>query len=677
MQAKLVWLCALVAAYAAYCLYWGVTAARMGGSASDFLLADRRLPPWVFVVMATAMSFSGWFFLGQPALVFRDGLPFNETALAAVAMPLVGVLFLKRQWLLARRFGHNSAADLLGHYFGGETIRLLVVLVGLCFAIPFVGMQLRATGYLIAFLSDGAIDGTLAMWVLSFVLFLYVCIGGMRGAAYVGTYQGLLLATGLVAIGVVALEQLGGLQPLMDALGRLGAGHVGPWGVSAKGYSAYLSIPGVIQFTDGLGHGQAVGGVWTTSMILSYVLALMGLQASPAYTIWGMGCSSVKGFAAQQVWASAAVMGLILVFFPAVAGLGAHFLGASPSGLTPGAGLPHFLPALRSGNAMHVALLYMAAVAREEPWFAALLAVCALAAIQVVTAAFASATGTLFARDICQRYFDPHAEDRRVTLYGRVGIGLSILGALLLATYAPGAQSAMGVLALSFGLQLVPALAAVCWLPWITRPGVLLGLFFGMAAVILTEPIGTALTRFVGFALPWGRWPWTIHSAGWGIFVNVLVCLVVSWISHREGERAHRQQFHDFLREFAAPGKRRLRALAWSMTLAWLFFAVGPGALIGNSAFGAPDAGARGWSLGLPSLWMWQLLWWALGVLVVWFLAYKMELSTISGRSVEFAPLGDADAQRAAGPAAGEWKRWFWGVAIAVAVVVGAHWVFG
>lgn len=672
MHAKLVWLFAFLAAYCVYCLYWGVTAARTGGSASDFLLADRRLAPWVFVVMATAMSFSGWFFVGQPALVFRDGLPFGETALAAVAIPLIGVLFLKRQWLLGRRFGCNSATELLGHYFGGETIRLLVLVIGLCFAIPFVGMQLDATGYLIQYLSDGAIDGTLAMWCLTFVLFLYVCIGGMRGAAYAGIYQGLLLAAGIVAIGLVALEHLGGMGPLIAAIGRLGRSGSGPWSESAEGYSAYLSIPGVIQFTPGLGRANPIGGIWTTSMILSYVFALMGVQASPAFTIWGMGCASVKGFAAQQVWASAALMGLILVFFPVVAGLGAHFLGASGAGPV----LAGTLSQLHAGAAMRLDLLYIAAVARSEPWFGALLAVCALAAVQAMTAAFTSAAATMFARDICQRYFDPDADDRRVTLYARVGVGLSVLSALLLATYAPGAQGALGVLALSFGAQLVPALAAVCWLPWITRSGVLLGLFFGMAAVVLTEPLGGALTHFMGFDLPWGRWPWTIHSAGWGIVVNVVVCLVVSWISHRDDERAHRQQFHDFLRRFGTPGRRRLRALAWAMTLGWLFFAVGPGALIGNAVFGAPNAGPAAWSLGLPSLWAWQLVWWALGVLVIWFLAYRMELSTITSSSVEFAPLDSSGGRTHAADGA-EWRRWFWAVTIAAAVVVGAHWIFG
>jgi solute:Na+ symporter, SSS family len=37
---------------------------------------------------------------------------------------------------------------------------------------------------------------------------------------------------------------------------------------------------------------------------------------------------------------------------------------------------------------------------------------------------------------------------------------------------------------------------------------------------------------------------------------------------------------------------------------------------------------------GMPSIWAWQLLWWALGVFMMWFLAYKMEMSTIPSKEI-------------------------------------------
>ncbi|MES9868321.1 MAG: sodium:solute symporter family protein, partial [Sedimenticola sp.] len=68
--------------------------------------------------------------------------------------------------------------------------------------------------------------------------------------------------------------------------------------------------------------------------------------------------------------------------------------------------------------------------------------------------------------------------------------------------------------------------------------------------------------------------------------------------------------------------------IAWIMTITWFFFGIGPGAVIGNWIFGDPtDAGT--WLFGIPSIWAWQLIWWLLGIFMMWFLAYKMELSTV------------------------------------------------
>ena len=46
----------------------------------------------------------------------------------------------------------------------------------------------------------------------------------------------------------------------------------------------------------------------------------------------------------------------------------------------------------------------------------------------------------------------------------------------------------------------------------------------------------------------------------------------------------------------------------------------------GGNVFGNPHA--KTWIMGVPSLWAWQMMWWALGVLVLWFLAYRLQMST-------------------------------------------------
>jgi SSS family solute:Na+ symporter len=673
-----VWLLAFVGAYWAYCVYWGAASARLVDTANDYFLADRGISPWIFMLAATATSFSGWIFLGHPAFIYQDGFQFAQLSLCAVTIPLTGVMFLKRQWLLGKRFGYVTPGDMFADYFGSEGMRRLVVLIALVFSIPFLAMQLTASGYLIQILSEGGVDRHVAMWVLTAVLFLYVCIGGLRAVAYVGTFQGLLLAAGFAAIGLVAYGKLGGLAGFNDALAKLGATAVGPFGTTAEGYNGYLEIPGVIPFTRGLGVEAPVGGPWTASMILSYSFALMGIQAAPAFTIWAFASRSARGFAAQQVWASAAVIGLILIFFSALIGMGAHFLGATPAMTDAGLAVSNWLPAQAGQDPANLVAYYIQAIGKSDPWFTGLLAVCALAAIQAMVAFYASTAGTILSRDVYKRYLNPEAGDRELKLYGRVSVGLVLLVALLTASYLPATESELGALALSFGFQLWPALAAVCWFPWLTRQGVVLGLVFGLVAVIFTEPFGESITSFLGFHLPWGRWPWTIHSAAWGMFFNLLACLIVSAMTQGGPDRAHRGKFHDYLADKAglSPERRLLRPAAWAIALAWIFFAVGPGAVWGSDFFGKPNGGAATWVLSLPSIWAWQILWWALGVLVIWFLAYKMGMSTAPIGSVEYhASYNPPPLSRTS--LASDWRNWFWGLVIGLAVLTLAHWIFG
>ena len=152
----------------------------MAHTAEDFFLGGRQIPSWIFVLSATAISFSGWTALGQPAFIFRDGFQYAALSLCAISIPLTGVLFLKRQWILGKRFGYVTQAEMFSEYYSSTAMRWMVLFVALTFAIPFLGMQLAASGYLVQVLSDSKVHWSVAMWVMTAVLFLYVCFGGLQ-----------------------------------------------------------------------------------------------------------------------------------------------------------------------------------------------------------------------------------------------------------------------------------------------------------------------------------------------------------------------------------------------------------------------------------------------------------------------------------------------------------------
>jgi len=612
----------------------------MAKSASDYFVAGRRLSLWVFVLAATATSFSGWTFMGHPGLIYRDGFQYAYASFYAITIPFTGVMFLKRQWMLGKRFGYVTPGEMLADYFQGDAIRILVVCVALLFSIPYLGLQLGASGFLFQVLTDDLVPKTFGMWVLSFVVFIYVASGGLRAVAYVDTLQCVLLMAGIVAIGFIAYSHMGGWEAFNQAMAKLGATDIGKWG-STKGlgggdYNAYLAIPGVIQFTAGLGKETPVGGLWTGVMVLTYMFALMGIHSAPAFTMWSFGNKDPRPFAPQQVWASSFGIGLILFFFTAAQGMGAHFLGASPEVTKAGMALAAVLPDLSANKQGGLVPHYINLVGDAAPWFVGLLAVCALAAMQSTGAAYMSTAGGMLTRDLYKRFINPTADHDTQKLFGRIGVAFIVGSALMVATFSADALVLLGGLAVAFGFQMWPSLASVCWFPWMTRQGVTLGLAAGCLGVIFTEKFGGNIAGLFGIELAWGRWPLTMHSAFWGMLFNLGVCLPVSAMTQNDQDTAHRMKYHNFLREHASlpASKQGLKPIAWIIVLAWMFFGIGPGAVIGNDIFGAPNAGYAAWTFGMPSIWAWQILWWALGVGMMWFLAYKMEMSTMPEKEV-------------------------------------------
>ena len=657
MEAKLVWLFVFVILYWAYCIFWGIKSAMTAKTASDYFIAGRRLSLWVFILAATATSFSGWTFMGHPGLVYRDGFQYAYASFYTITIPFTGVMFLKRQWMLGKRFGYVTPGEMLSDYFQGDAIRILVVMVALLFSIPYLGVQLGASGFLFNVLTDGLLTREVGMWILSLVVLIYVASGGLRAVAYVDTVQCILLGLGIIITGMIALNAAGGWDALNQGFAEFAKTGIGKWGTTegygGGDYNAYFAVPGVIQFTAGLGKETPVGGLWTGIMVLTYMFALMGIQSAPAFSMWSFGNQDPKPFAPQQVWASSFCIGLILFFFTAFQGMGAHMLGANQGVTDAGLALAAVIPDLTDNKQAGLVPHYFILISDSMPWLVGLLAVCALAAMQSTGAAYMSTAGAMLTRDLYKRYLNPTASHATQKLFGRIGVAFIVLSALLVATFSSDALVLLGGLAVAFGFQMWPSLAAICWFPWITRQGATLGLAAGLIGVIFTEKFGASIAGLVGIDLPWGRWPWTIHSAGWGMILNLAVCLPVSAMTQNSTEREHRMTYHNFLNEHASlsPDKRKLIPMAWIITLLWMFFGIGPGAVIGNYIFGAPDAGVEGWTFGIPSIWAWQILFWLLGVGMMWFLAYKMEMSTMPDREIEalVEDIGDLAPEKQSG----------------------------
>ena len=623
MDAKISWLIGFVGVYWIYCLFWGIKGAQKSKTSTDYFLAGRSINIWVFILAATATSFSGWTFVGHPGKIFNDGLPYAFASFYALTIPFTGVLFLRRQWVLGKAYKYITPGEMYSDYYGGDAIRLLTVLVAFLFSVPYLGVQLRASGDLFYVLTDGLVSVNFGMFALSAIVVIYVASGGLRSVAYVDCAQCVLLALGIIVLGGIAIHYSGGWSGLMTGLADIVKNDVANGkNLTPDGYSSTIAIPGSMQFVSA--GSKAIGGTWTGLMCMTYMFALMGIQSSPAFSMWAFANKTSRAFRWQQVAASSAVIGVILFTFTIFQGIGGHvlikngtFANANDKNLVPQ------LINLLSGSA---------------PWLVGLLAVCALAAMQSTGAAYMSTFSAMVTRDIYAKYFAPDASDHVQKLSGRIFVILVAGAALIVAANSTQAIVMLGGLAVAYGFQMYPALIGICYYKGFTRRGVVAGLIVGLIAVTLTDKTSD---WFRIFGVPWGAYPLTIHSAGWGILFNLVTTILVSrFTTDSEDTIRIKEQKHRFLQVVSgmSPERKKKINLAWVLTLIWFLVGFGPFATIGNSLFSDPNAPALWVPFGMPSLWVWQLVFLGYGVFVMWFLAFHMGLSEpIEQRRVEEA----------------------------------------
>ncbi len=623
---KLVWLVLFTVGYWSYCIFWGIKGARQARTASDYFLAGRSIGLWVFVLAATATSFSGWTFVGHPGTIFNVGLPYAFASFYAITIPFTGVMFLKRQWLLGRRYGYITPGEMFADYYKTDSMRLLTALVAMIFSIPYLGIQLRASGMLFSRLVVGtpleqtflgSIEGGAIL--LSVVVFIYVASGGLRSVAYVDCAQCILLAVGIIILGFVALDLVGGWAAFKEGLAGLAVVKPDMVAIPTRPESSSFLERAGTMFLD------SSGGAWTAVMILTYMFALMGIQSAPAFSMWAFANKDPKPFPWQQVFASALAIGGIMFVFTAIQGLSGSILFHEILDGTEKLGLP----TNEAGKPItdYLVPYLIGSLEQNYPWLLGLLCVCALAAMQSTGAAYMSTASGIITRDIYRHFFYKSVTHSTQLLVGRLTVFIIVVMALMVGLASGDLLVLLGGAAVSYGFQMWPALLGICFFRWFTPKGVVAGLIAGIIAVTFTYV--TQLGGLIGI----GRYPLTIHSAGWGILFNLGTCLLVSSLTQARGSDGarHRGESHDFLREHTrlAPATQRWKKPVWALVVIWFLCAIGPFAVLGN------ESNPAAWSFGIPTLWVWQVVWWIIGVIMMYLLAFKLEMSTVPKTEVK------------------------------------------
>ncbi len=212
----------IVFAYLAVVLYIGTFAVRRShrGEAEDYFLAGRSLGPVVFLLSLFGTNMTAFTILGSAGHAFTNGIvTFGLMASSsAFVIPLTLFFIGTRLWALGKRYGFMTPVQMFRDRWECGHIGTVIFAVQAALLVPYIIIGVMGGGTALRAISGGAVPYPVGGAVVALVVMSYVFFGGMRGTAWVNTFQtALFLSFGAAALVVIG-RGIGGFSTAMETL---------------------------------------------------------------------------------------------------------------------------------------------------------------------------------------------------------------------------------------------------------------------------------------------------------------------------------------------------------------------------------------------------------------------------------------------------------------------------
>ena len=265
-------------------------------SADDYFVAGSSLGYFVLIFSMLASFLSAFCMFGMSSLGYRTG--FGALFVLTVNLIPLGYLwyFMHRKTLiLGRARKWMSMGAPFGERYGKE-MRALVPLVVLIASIPYLVAQIQGIGVMIEAMSEGQISYRVGLFFVPAFIALYLMMGGMKGAAWINTIQGVFFTVMVFVLFYAVMAKNGGFRPTFDLV--------------------FEKHPELFQL------GANDGRLWSYPMIFGFAAAMcLGCVCFPQPYMHAYSSRTAKGFKAMVL--AFGGLCLVIIAMPTMIGIAA------------------------------------------------------------------------------------------------------------------------------------------------------------------------------------------------------------------------------------------------------------------------------------------------------------------------------------------------------------------
>jgi len=523
----------VVLAYLLVIFYLGWLGYMRTKTASDYLIAGRKIHPFVMALSygATFISTSAIVGFGGAAGLFGMSLLWLTFLNIFVGIFIAFVFLAPRARMMGHHLDAHTFPELLGRRFQSKFIQVFSGIVIFLF-IPLYAAAVLIGGCLFIATQFG-ISYEVALLVFSVIIAAYVVMGGLKGVMYSDALQGSIMFIGMLVLLILTYSRIGGVvsghEKLTDlatlvpgklqAIGHRGFTAMPPFGFGDIKYNLWWLVIPTITLGVGIGvlaqpqlvvrfmtvkskrelnRAVLIGGIFI--LVMTGVAFTVGALSNVFFTENGPAMNgrvvktidADKGHAVLQIMKTDESGNWLDVLDEQGQGKKAPVLLDASAGIQGQASIEGKNVDVVIGRSISIVYakgdsgkIIPTYIKTLPPWFGLLFMLTLLSAAMSTLSSQFHTVGTSIGRDVYEQITGEHGKSTRIT---RIGIIIGIAYAVLVSFYWRESTVIPRATAIFFGLcasAFLPSFIGALYFKRFTRP-----------AAVWSTVVGFAVTSF-------------------------------------------------------------------------------------------------------------------------------------------------------------------------------------
>lgn len=204
--------------FAALALFLGISARRgKDMNMQQFAVGNRGFGALLVFLLIAGEVYTTFTFLGGSGWAYSKGAAAFYVPTYIIFAYVLSYWFVPKIWRYAKEHNVISQPDYFASKYNSMFLGIVVAIIGCLALVPYITIQLKGLGIIVAEASYGTISPVVASFIGAVIIITYVIVSGIHGSAWTAVIKDILIVCVVIFLGIyIPVHYYGGITPMFE-----------------------------------------------------------------------------------------------------------------------------------------------------------------------------------------------------------------------------------------------------------------------------------------------------------------------------------------------------------------------------------------------------------------------------------------------------------------------------